>query len=279
MSLLLALLANPESGRGKALEAERELRELGAEVLRFDLDRARDAARSRAARIAVAGGDGSIAPAACAAGEAGVPLAVIPVGTANDFARAIGIPLEASEASRLAVAGTQTRRLDLAWMGSRPFVNVASAGLAPVAARHAGGLKRILGPLSYSAGAVRAAARARPIRCRVHCDRDLYFDGRAWQVSVAASGAFGGGASVEADPGDGELDVVVFRAGSRARLIGHAYRLRAGGVRVRPGVHAARCREIGVDAENGGFNVDGELVEVRQARFRIEPRAFEVVTG
>lgn len=280
MTPFLALLANPESGRGEALDAERRLREQGAEVRRFGLGRADEAAGSGATRVVVAGGDGSIGSAAAVAGRTGVPLAVVPVGTANDFARALDIPLDVSEACYVAIAGTETRRVDLAWIDSRPFVNVASAGLSPVAARRAHGLKRILGPLAYSAGALRAAVGARPIRSHVECDGDTFFDGSAWQVSVAVTGAFGGGATVEADPRDGKLDIVVFEAASRARLIGHAYRLRSGGVRARPGVLDGRCRELEVRTDSDtGFNVDGELVETRQARFRLETGAFEVVTG
>jgi diacylglycerol kinase (ATP) len=256
------------------------LRAHGAEVIRMTLDQASAAADSGAARIVVAGGDGSIGTAAEAASGAGVPLAVVPVGTANDFARALGIPLDAERACRLAVRGGAIRRLELAWMDSRPFVNVASAGLAPVAARKASGLKRVLGPLAYSVGAVRAGLGARPVRCRVRCDDESVFDGSAWQVSVAVTGAFGGGASVDSDPGDGRLDVVVIEARSRARLVAHAYRLRAGRVESQQSVRSRRCRaaEIGTDGSTG-FNVDGEIVDARDARFRVEPDAFEVVTG
>lgn len=89
----------------------------------------------------MAGGDGSIAPAAAAAASAGIPLAVIPAGTANDFARELDLPRDIEEACRLAAAGRETRSLDLGRMGERPFVNIASAGLAPVAASEASGLK------------------------------------------------------------------------------------------------------------------------------------------
>ena len=58
----------------------------------------------------MAGGDGSIAPAAAAAGAAGLPLAVIPAGTANDFAHGMKLPLDLDEACRLAVQGTRPRR-------------------------------------------------------------------------------------------------------------------------------------------------------------------------
>jgi diacylglycerol kinase (ATP) len=278
--LIVGLLANPESGRGKATETERCLREHGAEVLRFTLDRAREAVQSGATRIVVAGGDGSIGIAAETAASAGVPLAIVPVGTANDFARALGIPLDHREACRLAVTGAESRRLELAWIGSRPFVNAASAGLSPLAARKAGGLKQILGPLAYSVGAARAGLSARPVVCRVSCEGDSLFTGRAWQVTVAVTGAFGGGATVDADPHDGKLDVVVIEAGPRARLISHAYRLRSGRVESQRDARSVRCAEVGVrtDGETG-FNVDGELVEIKDARFRVKGNAFEVVTA
>lgn len=256
------------------------LRDHGADVVRMTLDDAAAAARSGAARVVVAGGDGSIGPVAEAAAGTGVPLAVVPVGTANDFARALDIPLDTAEACRLAARGTDTRRLELAWIDSRPFVNVASAGLAPVAARKARGLKWALGPVAYSLGAVRAGLGARPIHCRVGCDGERVFDGAAWQVSVAVTGAFGGGAAVDSDPRDGKLDVVVIEAGSRARLVAHAYRLRAGRVESQPTVRSRRGSSVEVKTDGStGFNVDGEVVDAEDARFTVEADAFEVVTG
>jgi diacylglycerol kinase (ATP) len=272
------LLANPESGRGQAPAVERMLRDRGAEVRRFALDDRADAVACGPDRIVVAGGDGSLGCAAEAAARAGVPLAVVPVGTANDFARALELPMDLAEACRLAVEGTETRRLELAWMGERPFVNVASAGLSPVAAAKAHGLKRLLGPLAYSVGALRAGLAAQPVRCRVRCDDDPLFDGSAWQVSVAATGAFGGGATLDGDPHDGRLDVVVIEAGSRARLVFHAYGMRAGGVESQRGVRSARGREVEVHTHGtAAFNVDGEVLEADGGRFHVEGRAFALV--
>ena len=164
--------------------------------------------------------------------------------------------------------------------GARPFVNAASAGLSPVAARDAHGLKRILGPLAYAVGAIRAGLRAEPVACHVRCDGTELFAGRAWQVTVASTGAFGGGAEVDADPRDGRLDAVVIEAGSRWRLLRRAHGLRAGHVESQPGVHAADGRVVAVDTDGStGFNVDGELVETERVRITVEPRAFEVVVG
>ncbi|MDQ3573032.1 MAG: lipid kinase, partial [Actinomycetota bacterium] len=95
----IALLANTESGSGDAAEVAAVLRELGAEVREFGLDQVEDAIASGPERIAVAGGDGSLGPVAAAVGAVGAPaLAVIPTGTANDFARALGIPGDMREA-------------------------------------------------------------------------------------------------------------------------------------------------------------------------------------
>ena len=232
----VALLANPQSGSGEADRVEELLCDRGADVSRFSLDEATAVLESEPQRIVVAGGDGSVGCAADVAARAPAPLAVVPVGTANDFARALGIPLDVAEATELAVRGTRTRPLDLGAAGERPFVNAASAGLSPAAARKAHGLKRVLGPLAYTVGALRAGLTAQPLGCQVRCDGDELFAGRAWQVTVACTGAFGGGAGVEADPRDGILDVVVIEAGSRARLALHAYGMRAGRVERHAGV-------------------------------------------
>lgn len=274
----IALLSNPDAGSGRGPEVERLLGDHGAEVRSFALDEGDAVLAWGPARLAVAGGDGTLGAAAAVAARAGMPLAVVPVGTANDFARATGIPLELEAACRLAARGSGTRRLDMAWMDDRPFLNAASIGLSPVAADRARGLKRALGPLAYAAGAVRAGLTAKPVRCRLVCDGEPLLDGPVWQASVAVTGAFGGGAELDADPRDGRLDAVAIAAGSRVRLAVHAYGMRLGRLESQRGVRAARVREVELDTGGAvAFNVDGEIVEAAGARFRIEPGALELV--
>lgn len=277
----IALIANPGSGSCDPQQVEGWLAAAGAEVTAFDLDESERAAASGAERVVVAGGDGSVAPVAAAAGRHGVPLAVVPAGTANDFARGQGLPDDAEEACILAVRGERLRPLELGWMGERPFVNVASLGLPAPAARKATSWKRALGPLAYAAGAVGAGLTAKPVRCRASCDERLLHDGPAWQVTVACSGAFGAGSSIdEADPADGELDLVVVDAGSRLRLPGLAYGLKTGRVTERRGVKHERGTRVEIDAPAGsGYNVDGEVVEHGPALFTVAPHAFELVVG
>ena len=225
----IALVANRAAGGGLD-PAPLAAAMRGAEVLvtgcdAADLEQARSWAPDR---LAVAGGDGTIGPVAELAGALGVPLAVIPAGTANDFARSNGLPMDVRAAARLAVGGTELRALELGHLADgRPFVNVASAGLASVAARRAQPLKARLGPLAYGVGAVRAAASGRPLDVRVVLDGAVVFEGGAWQVIVACTGAFGGGSGIgAADATDGDLDVVIVPAGSRIGLVRRAWGLR-----------------------------------------------------
>ena len=290
----LVLVANAASGSGTDVgEVERLLRERGARVRTLDLEAvdgwleggdARAAARLAAGadRIAVCGGDGSMGPAAALAAAAGVPLAVIPTGTANDFARHLDLPLDAAEAATIAAdPDAALRRIDLAWAGSVPFMNAASAGLSVEAARPATPMKPVHGPLAYLAAAAVAGARGEPLRCRVACDGSSCFEGEAWQVTVAGTGAFGAGSEIEAaDPDDGALDVAVMEAGRRIRLARHAVGLRTGRLTDQPGVLHVRGAEVTVTGAKR-WNVDGDERELDPggAVFRVERKALEVVAG
>lgn len=281
----LGVLANPGSGSGEAERAVKLLEAREPDLARADLEHVDRLIAARPRRIVVAGGDGTIGCAAAAAARLGVSLAVVPVGTANDFARALGLPADTEAAVELALTGTRTRRVELGecvdpdepGLEPRPFVNAVSAGLSPIAARTAGDLKATLGKLAYSVAAVRVGVAARPVDCSVACDGEPLFSGPAWQGIVACTGAFGGGADIAADPGDGRLDAVVIEAGSRARLLAHAYGLRYGYVERQRGVHTASAASVEIEAPGPGFNVDGELVDADRLRCAIRPERVEVV--
>src|SRR5688572_9195348 len=209
----VALLANPDSGSGEADEVAECLRAHGLEVSEFSLDEAGDAVESAPELLVVAGGDGSLACVAAPAARAGIRFAVIPTGTANDLARELEIPLDLPAACELAASGAEVRSLDVGRIGERPFLNVASTGLPPAAAEHADGLKERLGPLAYAVGAARAGMQEEPVECTVRCDGKEIHAGEAWQVTVACSGAFGGGASIDTELSDRKLDVVVIEGG------------------------------------------------------------------
>jgi len=281
----IALAANTQSGGGFDPEPLLDaMRAGGAEVDLFgcEPDELEQIAAARPDRIAVAGGDGTIGPAAEAAGRLGVPLAVIATGTANDFARANELPDDPVEAAALAAAGEETRSLELGRLGDgRPFVNVASAGLAAKAARHASPFKTVLGPFAYAVGALRAAVTESPMRVSVRVDDQLGFEGGAWQLIVAAGGAFGGGSEIGvADPGDGELDVTILPAGSRIALARRAWGLRRGTLEQQEPVEHLRGRVVEIELPLGAeLNVDGEIRDGGLERVTVERAAYALVVG
>ncbi len=279
----LALVINPKSGtapdRG---ELERRLAADGASVTVTPIDEldcdADGAALGRPDRIVVAGGDGSIGLCARLAQRLRVPLAVIPVGTANDFARALSITMKLDEACELARdPGAATRTADLAEVDGRPFVNAASAGLSVIAAREARPHKGWLGPLAYAFGALKAGLTASPLRCRAICDGDERYAGKVWQVVVGVTGAFGGGSEI-GGAGKGRLDVAVVPAGSRMGLVRRAYAMRTGKLTAQDDVPHLRGRVVDVElAGEHAFNVDGELCRCEPAHFVLRPEPFQVV--
>jgi diacylglycerol kinase family enzyme len=277
----LALFTNERSGTG---DAGRVASLLGAGVIPLDFQAVCDGrvdAVPGADRIAAAGGDGSLGPAALLALRASLPLAVLPVGTANSFARWLGLPLDVEDAARLAASeAVATATIEVALAGGRPFVNVASAGLPVLAAHGARPLKRRLGPLAYAAGAVRAGLSGSPLGTAVRTDGDEAWAGDAWQVAIAATGAFGGDSGTGGvDPRDERLDVAIVPAGPRRRLVRHAYAMRRGRLVGEDDVVHVRGRAIELDVPaHTEFNVDGEVLALERARFEVLG-TIEVVAG
>lgn len=281
----VALITNHRSGSGTEAGAlERELAEHGVQAQTFAIEdavRLAQEAGGRFERVVVAGGDGSLGPAARAAATLGVPFAVVPTGTANDFARALDLPLDRDGALALAAGAAPGRleQIDLACVGERPWVNAASAGLSVLAAHEAHDLKARLGALAYAIGAARAAMTGRPLKITVRADGEEVFAGEAWQVIVGATGAFGGGSQIGGvDHGDGCLDAAIVPAGSRVGLVRRAVGMRMGRLSAQRDVVDLRARRIEVDVpEKTRFNVDGEVCRCEPTTFEIDSAAAVVV--
>ena len=293
----LALVANTRSGSADRVgEVDRLLRRNATTVEDLPLERfcdgpeavddrrlAAEAERlaSEADRIVVAGGDGSVGPAALLALRAGLPLAVIPTGTANSFARWLDLPLEPDEAAALAAdPDAPLRPAEVALSAERPFVNVAAIGLSVLAADEARPLKRRLGALAYAVGALRAGVVGRPLRCAVACDGVECWRGSAWQILVAATGAFGGESSTGGvDPTDRRLAVAIVAAGPRIALVRRAFAMRRGRLVGDDGVVHLRGRMVELELARGTrFNVDGEVLRPTPPRFTIAGTVQVVAT-
>ena len=116
--------------------------------------------REKADCIVVCGGDGTVSAAAMAVMESGLPMGILPTGTANDLARTLGLPMDVLAAADIIVGGCE-RRIDLGSVNGHAFFNVASIGLSTRLAQGLQpGLKKRWGRLGYAI----AAARVREVQ-------------------------------------------------------------------------------------------------------------------
>jgi YegS/Rv2252/BmrU family lipid kinase len=141
--------------------------------------------------IVAAGGDGTIVSTIAAAIAAGVPLGIVPLGTFNDLARTLGIPLEV-DAACAAVAAGATREIDVGRVNGVYFVNEASIGLSTrIARKQTPEVKRRFGFFGVVGTTLQTLAQHRPFYAQVDYEHrtDRF---RTVQLTVANSNRFGG---------------------------------------------------------------------------------------
>ena len=276
----IALVVNEGSGGGTDASAlEAALTTAGAGVSVHPFDTLDDVPLEAVDRLVVAAGDGGVGPAAARASQAGISFAVLPSGTANDFAGFLDLPDEAEDAARLAAdPDARLRTLDIGRSGHIAFLNAAACGLSVAAAERAGPFKKALGATAYAVGAIQAGAGEDACSYRVVIDGEEVFYGSAWQVIISGTGAFGSGSRVEpADPSDGQFDVTVLHGGSRAALPLRAWGMKRGGLTEQEGVDHFSGREVVVEGAET-WNVDGEICKAEDSgRFRLDGRVDVVV--
>jgi len=263
------------------------LREHGLELDAPDLSGADDVPamiRRHADRVdlvIVGGGDGSMNAAAPALVETGLPLGVLPLGTANDLARTLDIPIDVEQACDTACTGVP-HRIDLGMVNGKPFFNVAHVGLAVrVMDEMSAGSKRHLGVLAYPLSVLRALRSIHAFRVQVMCDGRARLL-RTIQLSIGNGRHFGGGMTVAApariDDGSFFLCSVRplgWREGLRA--LTRLSSLRAGEFTACDPVYVEQGRRIEVRTRVPmAVSADGELVAHTPAVFELLAGAIEV---
>jgi YegS/Rv2252/BmrU family lipid kinase len=235
-------------------------------------------ARNDVDAVIVAGGDGTMNAAARGLVETGLPLGLLPVGTANDLARTLGVPVDLDAAAGVIVAGS-ARRIDVGDVNGHLFFNVASLGLS---AQLADSLtregKRRWGRLSYAIAALRVLARARPFSAEI-ADSDGVTAVKTLQIAVGNGLYYGGGMAVEetARIDDHELDLYSLELGRVWKLALMLRSFRTGRHGLWREVRTARARNFEVRTRKPRpINTDGELVTFTPARFSIHPAAVTV---
>jgi YegS/Rv2252/BmrU family lipid kinase len=228
--------------------------------------------------VAVGGGDGTINAAALGVVELGLPLGILPMGTANDLARTLGIPPNLDAAARIIGEG-HARRIDLGLVNGEPFFNVASIGLsAELAQKLTREIKRRWGRLGYGFMALRVLVQARPFSA-VITSAEGTVRVRTLQIAVGNGRYYGGGNAVEktAAIDDEHLDLYSLELKQAWKLALMARSFRYGEHGAWEEVRAIRAKEFEIRTRRPlPVNCDGEIVTRTPARFTIRPSAVTV---
>lgn len=231
-------------------------------------------------RIVFGGGDGTISEALPVLLELKKPLAVLPLGTANDFARTLGLTLDPFEAAKIALEGRE-HLIDVGLANGTPFLNVASIGLASrVVTEQSKELKRRRRVFAYAIGLLRVARDMQPFFVDIEIDDRPRWSAPVYQVSVGNGRYHGGGLIVAENVAidDGKLDLYVVYPGTFWQLFACLTHLRFGLMK-NPEVlerHSATRVKL-TTGRPRGVNADGRLAAETPAEFTLSPKSLTVV--
>jgi diacylglycerol kinase (ATP) len=235
--LRLLVVVNPNASRApeglpgiEAWFARHGRAEVMVAKQKQDLKRILETKGTAADRIVIGGGDGTLSKALPVLLELKKPVAVLPLGTANDFARTLGLSGDPVEAAKTALDGRE-HEIDLGLANGEPYLNVASVGVASqVIETQSKELKRRWRVFAYAISLLRAARDLRPFIVELDIDDAPSWSAPVYQVSVGNGRYHGGGLTVAEDAAidDGLLDLYVVYPGTFWQLFACLTHLRFG---------------------------------------------------
>lgn len=285
-----SIIVNPNAGSShrseaiRALAAARGWDVLETEKPRHACELAAAAARGGAERVVACGGDGTIHEVVSGLYGTGATLGIVPMGTGNDLARTLGVPVE-PDAAFAALDADVRRRVDLFRVttpeGVVLGINAAAGGYSgEVNDAVTKDMKRSWGALAYLRGAVEVLPVPEYATRIVTDAGEDTVDAVAVIVANGRHAAGGVLIGPRANPEDGLLDVAVIRRATLPELAALAARILQGSWLTDDRVVFHRTRTLAVTAEPAlGFDVDGEFYGHGDYRFEIVPSALQVVVG
>jgi len=235
------------------------------------------------ALLIVGGGDGTISAAASALVGTKTKLGILPLGTLNHFSRDLGIPADIGEAAKLIAAGSE-KRVDVAEMNGRIFINNSAIGLYPLMVVDRDLQRKRLGRskrLAMLVASLRALARFNHQRLtltvndeKARIDTPLLFVGNNdYRLDIGAPGQ-------RESLDDGELCVLVMRKKTRTGLIGASIRALFDRTRRDDMVRIDSVERLRVGSHRGqlAVSLDGEVVRsAPPLDYRIRKQALTVI--
>ena len=287
------IILNPVAGSVKDLDALlKQLERLHGvvkigQIVNAGEALAREAVREKYNYIIAAGGDGTLNEVVngVARHRRKVRIGLLPLGTGNDFARCLNLPLDVEKCIDVLLSG-RTKLVDLVRVRSdqdRYFINISAGGFSGlVNEKLTPEIKRTWGPLAYIRGAAAALADLRAYRTDVTLDDEQKLSLDLYNVVVANGRFVAGGLPIapEADPADGLLDIVLIPQRPAPEMALLVAEILLGKHLADETITFRRAHKVAVTSQPGmWFNVDGELVGNDPAEFEVLPRSLQFVVG
>ena len=266
------LLANPPAGGGRglayAVTAAQRLRDSGDDVrvvIGQSADHAAEIAHravaERLPRLVVCGGDGLIHLVLQRVPLSDTTLGIIPAGTGNDIARALGLPLRNPLAAAEVILSGGQRSIDLGRVGDRWFASVLAIGLDSRVNDRANQLRWPRGRARFHAALALELPSFNAVSMHVVLDGQV-LELDAMLVAVGNGSCYGGGMRIcpDADLSDGLFDVTIVTAMPHSKLMRLFPTVYSGRHVSRPEVLTFRAGSVEITADDISGYADGELV-------------------
>jgi YegS/Rv2252/BmrU family lipid kinase len=228
--------------------------------------------------VIIGGGDGTLNAALPGIVDTGLPLGIVPLGTANDLARTLALPAEWDKAVEVIATGHR-RQIDIGEVNGKPFFNVASVGfgvnLTRALTRDA---KRRWGVFGYVAAGLRVLHRVQPFHVTITIG-DTVHRSKTLHLAVGNGRHYGGGMTLSEDAAidDKRLDIYSLEASGIIAALKLLPSLRTGTQGRWSEVEMLAGQEVLVETTKPrSVNADGEIVTQTPAKFRVIPGAIEV---
>ena len=224
--------------------------------------------------VIVVGGDGMVHLAVQELASSKIPLALVPAGTGNDFARTLGHNLEMPLENLKVALLRSPEAVDLGVVNDRFFAEILSTGFDSIVNERANSFKRIKGRMKYNIAILLVLSTFKPKTYRFRID-GITFESKAMLIAVSNGQSYGGGMRITPDASinDAQFDVMILGPVSRFEFLRVFPKVFTGKHVSHPAVKILKGKEVDIDSDAVAY-ADGERIGDLPIRARVAPQSL-----